>query len=130
MLYCVPMYTSLFTNQVHYLSSEGYVQLVRFLCNYIYSTTQEYITYLSRSITKSSSSIMHGTGNWVKYVLNSCFIFSTNINVRTKIQQTKMLVTGQRFGDLLLFGLIWQYSFNHKTYNKGRFKVIATYLQQ
>ena len=48
----------------------------------------------------------------------------------SKIQQTKMLVTCQRFGDLILFGLIWQYSSNHKTYNKGRFKVIATYLQQ
>jgi hypothetical protein len=31
---------------------------------------------------------------------------------------------------LFLFGLVWQYSSNHKTYNKGRFKVIATYLQQ
>ena len=49
---------------------------------------------------------------------------------KPKIQQTKMLVTCQRFGDLFLFGLIWQYSSNHKTYNKGRFKVIATYLQQ
>jgi hypothetical protein len=47
-----------------------------------------------------------------------------------KIQQTKMLVTCQRFGDLFLFGLVWQYSSNHKTYSKGRFKVIATYLQQ
>ena len=47
-----------------------------------------------------------------------------------KIQQTKMLVTCQRFGDLFFFGLIWQYSSNHKTYNKGRLKVIATYLQQ
>ena len=28
-----------------------------------------------------------------------------------------MLVTCQRFGDLFLFGLIWQYSSNHKTYN-------------
>ena len=42
-----------------------------------------------------------------------------------KIQQTKMLVRCQMFGDLFLFGLIWQYSSNHKTYNKGRFKVIA-----
>ena len=47
-----------------------------------------------------------------------------------KIQQTKMIVTCQRFGDLFLFGMIWQYSSNHKTSNKGRFKVIATYLQQ
>ena len=45
-----------------------------------------------------------------------------------KIQQTKMLATCQRFGDLFLFGLIWQYSSNHKTYKKGRFKVIASYL--
>ena len=50
--------------------------------------------------------------------------------VKPIIQQTKMLVTCQSFGDLFLFGLIWQYSSNHKTYNKGRFKVIATYLQQ
>ena len=50
------------------------------------------------------------------------------VHVLTKIQQTKMLVKCQRFGDLFLFGLIWQYSSNHKTYNKGRFKVIATYL--
>ena len=27
-----------------------------------------------------------------------------------KIQQTKMLVTCQKFGDLFLFGLVWQYS--------------------
>ena len=47
-----------------------------------------------------------------------------------KIQQTKMLVACQRFGDLFLFGLVWQYSSNHKTCNKGRFKVIAAYLQQ
>ena len=50
------------------------------------------------------------------------------ICIATKIQQSKMLVTCQRFGDLFLFGLFWQYSSNHKTYNKGRFKVIATYL--
>ena len=47
-----------------------------------------------------------------------------------KIQQTKMLVTCQRFGDWFLFGLVWQYSSYYKTYNKGRFKVIATCLQQ
>ena len=27
-----------------------------------------------------------------------------------KIQQTKMLVTCQTFGDWFLFGLVWQYS--------------------
>ena len=41
------------------------------------------------------------------------------------IQQTKMLVTCQRFGDLLLFGLVWQYSSVQRKYNKGRFKVMA-----
>ena len=51
-----------------------------------------------------------------------------NAYLGSKIQQTKMLVTCQRFGDLFLFGLIWQYSSNHKTYNKGWFKVLATYL--
>ena len=30
-----------------------------------------------------------------------------------------MLVRCQRFGDLFLFGLVWPYSSNHKTYNKG-----------
>ena len=47
-----------------------------------------------------------------------------------KIQQTKMLVMCQRFGDLFLFGLLWQYSSVQTKYNKGRFKVMATYLQQ
>ena len=50
--------------------------------------------------------------------------------VKTKIQQTKMLFTCQRFGDLFLFGLVWQYSSVQTKYNKGRFKVMATYLQQ
>jgi hypothetical protein len=39
-----------------------------------------------------------------------------------KILQTKMLVTCQRFGDLFLFGLVWQYSSVQKKYNKGGFK--------
>ena len=34
--------------------------------------------------------------------------------MNTKIQQTKMLVTCQRFGDLFLFGLVWPYSSNQK----------------
>ena len=48
---------------------------------------------------------------------NCCLILSTtkvderlsNSSRNPKIQQTKMLVTCQRFGDLFLFGLIWQY---------------------
>ena len=49
---------------------------------------------------------------------------------RPKIQQTKVLVTCQRFGDLFLFGLVWQYFTNQNQYDKGKFKVMATYLQQ
>ena len=45
-----------------------------------------------------------------------------------KIQQTKMLVMCQSFGDLFLFGLVWQYSSVQTKYNKGRFKVISKYL--
>ena len=43
----------------------------------------------------------------------------------SKIQQTKMLVTCKRFGDLFLFGLVWQHSSVQTKYNKGRFKVMA-----
>ena len=46
----------------------------------------------------------------------------------SKIKQTKILITYQRFGDLFLFGLVWQYSTNQNQYNKVRFKVMATYL--
>ena len=47
-----------------------------------------------------------------------------------KIQQTKMLVTCQRFGVFFLFWLVWQYSSVQTKYDKGGFKVMATYLQQ
>ena len=36
----------------------------------------------------------------------------------TKIEQTKMLVTRQRFGDWFLFGLVWPYSSNQKNIMK------------
>ena len=52
------------------------------------------------------------------------------LNLQPKIQQTKMLVMYQRFVDLFLFGLVWQYSSVQTKYDKGRFKVIATSLQQ
>ena len=45
--------------------------------------------------------------------------------LHAKIQQTKMLVTCQRFGDLFSFGLVWQYSSVHKKCDEGRFKVMA-----
>ena len=52
------------------------------------------------------------------------------LGARSKIQQTKMLVMCQRFGDLFLFGLVWQYSSIQAKYDKGRFKFMVTYLQQ
>ena len=39
-------------------------------------------------------------------------------SIYSKIQQTKMLVTCQRFGDLFLFGLVWPYSSNQKNIMK------------
>ena len=38
--------------------------------------------------------------------------------VQSKIQQTKLLVTCQRFGDWFLFGLVWPYSSNQKNIMK------------
>ena len=54
-----------------------------------------------------------------------CFLSVSFECLRSKIQQTKMLVMCQRFGDLFLFGLVWQYSTNQNQYNKGRFKVFS-----
>ena len=50
--------------------------------------------------------------------------------LRSKIQQTKMLVTCQGFGDLFMFGLVRQNSSVETKYDKGSFKVMTTYLQQ
>ena len=50
------------------------------------------------------------------------------LEFRTKIQQTKMLVTCQRFGDLFLFGLVWQYSLIQKNIVKvGSKSLLLTY---
>ena len=57
-------------------------------------------------------------------------ITSTHAFQNPKIQQSTMLVTCQRFGDLYLFGLVWQHSSVLTNYNKCIFKVMATYLQQ
>ena len=72
-------------------------------------------------------------------IYESNFIMEKNKNIFWFVNISKyhhremglmMLVTCQRFGDLFLFGLVWQYSTNQNQYNKGRFKVMATYLQQ
>ena len=67
--------------------------------------------------------------NWVVFTrIKTDVAFATKLE--PKIQQTKMLVTCQGFGDLFLFGLVWQCSSVQTKYSKGRFKVMATYLQQ
>ena len=76
---------------------------------------------------KSKGIIVYST---VIFNLEKCLISQKLSYPIPKIQQTKMLVTCQRFGDLFLFGLVWQYSSVQTEYNKGRFKVMATYLQQ
>ena len=78
------------------------------------------------------------------YRISSYDIFCDRMNVslwsessekgppKPKIQQTKMLVTCQMFWfwNLFLFGLVWRWSTDQNQYNKNRFKVTATYLQQ
>ena len=55
-------------------------------------------------------------------------------SLNEKIQQTKMLVTCQRFGDLFLFGLVWQHSsvWTIRLYIRkvGSKSWLLTYLQQ
>ena len=46
-----------------------------------------------------------------------------------KIQQTKMLVTCQRLGDFILFGLVWQYSSVQTKYNKGILRIKGFFAQ-
>ena len=53
--------------------------------------------------------------------LNNLALGITLGRLLPKTQQTKMLVTCQRFGDLFLFG---QYSSVQTKYNKGRFKSV------
>ena len=56
------------------------------------------------------------------------YLNSEQTEAYPKIQQTKMLVTCQMFGDLFLFALVWQYSSVQTKYDKDRFKVMAGYL--
>ena len=64
---------------------------------------------------------------WSKIKFNP-LINKTNFNWLSQLLIA--LAMCQRFGDLFLFELVWQYSSVQTKYNKGRFKVMATYLQQ
>ena len=62
-----------------------------------------------------------------KIYVNRVLIFN---GFAQKYSRLRFLLRVKRLGDLFLFGLIWQYSSVQTKYNKGRFKVMATYLQQ
>ena len=70
---------------------------------------------------RTKNSVMQGPGSHTFAQAFSIVImhvqctYSSIISVHSKILQTKMLVMCQRFGDQFLFGLVWQYSSNHKT---------------
>ena len=51
------------------------------------------------SFIAAASKFLTMKGSWFK---------SSLVYLQSKIQQTKMLVTCQSFGDLFLFGLVWQ----------------------
>ena len=52
------------------------------------------------------------------YENDHLIVWSVNVQFVPKIQQTKMLVMCQRFGDWFLFGLVWPYSSNQKNIMK------------
>ncbi len=55
------------------------------------------------------------------HLVNNCILQSKNT-------AEKDAFMCQMFGDLFLFGLVWQYSSVQTKYDKGRFKVMATYM--
>ena len=61
------------------------------------------------SFIAAASKFLTMKGSWFK---------SSLVYLQSKIQQTKMLVTCQSFGDLFLFGLFCQYSTNQNQYKK------------
>ena len=50
------------------------------------------------------------------------------VSQRQKHSRLRCLLLVKGFCDLFLFGLVWQCSTNQNQYDKGRFKVMATYL--
>ena len=60
------------------------------------------------------------------------YIYSLKFEYLTKLYMfiIKIMDTYKNTADLFLFGLVWQYSSVQAKYNKGMFKVMATYLQQ
>ena len=94
--------------------------------SYIIEQFYSMISYINKEfVIRTWTILRYGQNTSPKF-----HFINYSYGVDSKIQQTKMLVKCQRFGDLFLFGLVWQYSTNQNQYNKGRFKVMATYLQQ
>ena len=67
-------------------------------------------------------------------IMSNCSSFPKQVSKHSHqhhpSKRTTTLTTCQMFGDLFLFGLVWQYFSIQTRYNKGRFKDMATYLQQ
>ena len=63
-------------------------------------------------------------------IFNVCKELTIEFEVAAYTAQPKIQQLRVKGLVICLFWLIWQCSSNHKTYNKGWFKVIATYLQQ
>ena len=63
---------------------------------------------------------LHGAGLFIadeeegQIEIPEAGLYLVYAQVCTKIQQIKILVTCQRFGDWFLFGLVWPYSSNQK----------------
>ena len=76
-------------------------------------------TLILNSLTKW---IIFQTLFWDNLALNAllyvCVPLPYLVPSYSKIQQTKMLVMCQRFGDWFLFGLVWPYSSNQKNIMK------------
>ena len=111
-------------NQMGLLNRKGFLESRSLLCVY---------TLHTYNICWRSNFVLCTIKREKKIVFNFRQPFTIHSLVKqeqSKIQQTKMLVTCQRFCDLFLFGLVWQYSTNQNQYNKGRFKVMNSYLQQ
>ena len=102
-----------------------------YLCHTLFPNLVQILSldFTSKIIIAMCNALWWREGRQGSLPQGNYFHFSHFSWVESKRQQTKMLFMCQRFGDLFLFGLVWQYS-SAQIFNKGRFKVMATYLQQ
>ena len=107
----------LFYDRIIHLSMLMYIPKFYYLDHYC---MRSMCCFLLDEQTNKSISMIYLQNIWLGTYLK--------YNMYPKLQQTKMLVKCQRFGDLFLFGMVWQYSSFQTKYNKCRFKVMTGYL--